>query len=138
MRYAVAYVSNLSASVSNKEIDRILSQAEQYNNQNDLTGLLIFSEGNFFQLIEGERNKVEGLYSKIVKDSRHGNVIKFVEKEIHLPAYNGYYCDKVNERYEMDQHKFKIYVDHLKVLDLSSRKAVMRVLQTIFPLLCER
>lgn len=138
MRYAVAYVSNLSAPVSNNEINRILSQADQYNNNHDFTGLLIFSEGNFFQLLEGEKVKVKELYDKIIKDSRHENVIKFVEKEIHNPAYDGYYCDKVNERFQVDQEKFQVYMNHLKVLDQSSRKAVLRVLQTIFPLLCER
>ncbi len=133
MRYAIAYISNRSPSVSDKDVDLVLSQADQFNNQNDITGLLVYSDENFFQLIEGEKDKVIQLYKKISKDTRHRNVIKFLEREISNSSYDGYYCDEVNDKFEVDESKFHDYRNYLRVLDEPQREALLEVLKTIFP-----
>jgi len=55
MRYAIVYVSTASNELKDEEIQNILSSSNTWNNKNDITGLLLFSEGNFFQIIEGEK-----------------------------------------------------------------------------------
>jgi len=57
MRYSIVYVSTASKDLEKKEIERTLNSSKTWNNENDVTGLLLFSEGNFFQIIEGEKRK---------------------------------------------------------------------------------
>ncbi|MBQ0737313.1 BLUF domain-containing protein [Mesonia mobilis] len=46
-----------------------------------MKGLLLFSYGNFFQVIEGETAKVNNLWQKIKKDDRHKSIIKIFEEK---------------------------------------------------------
>lgn len=116
------------------EVRSILNDACEFNDKNDITGLLIYSEGNFFQLIEGEKELIKELYyDKIRKDPRHNNLISFVETDITKPAFDGFYCTKEASRLSVNRSKLKIYFDHIKVLDHTNRKAVLEVLKSFFP-----
>lgn len=55
MRYAISYVSTAKKSLSETEIRQILNDSENNNNKQNITGLLLYSEGNFFQIIEGDQ-----------------------------------------------------------------------------------
>ncbi len=134
MRYAISYVSSAIEDLYDEEVDIILHQTKTYNNENDITGLLVYSEGNFFQLIEGEKKVVNDLYNrKIVKDPRHNNIVKFLEKEITEPSYDGYYVDKVISRFEIDRSRMETYINYIKVLKPSVRKPVLKVLESFLP-----
>ncbi|AVR45436.1 blue light sensor protein [Christiangramia fulva] len=134
MRYAISYVSTKSPSVKEEEIYKVLEDSCSYNNENNITGLLVYFDGNFFQLIEGEKEAVRELfYNKIKKDSHHRNIIKFLEKEITNPAYDGYDCDIVNNQFKIDTSKLHKYINHLKVLDPEVRKPVTAILKSIIP-----
>ena len=52
----------------------------------------MFSEGNFFQILEGETNKIEKLYEKIKIDYRHHNLIKFIDKPSQTLHFTNYNC----------------------------------------------
>jgi len=55
MRYAISYVSTATKDLKQNEIEKILYSSEKQNNIDNITGLLLFSEGNFFQVIEGKK-----------------------------------------------------------------------------------
>ncbi len=60
--------------------EQILSEARTFNEANNITGVLCFAHGCYFQLIEGPKNKVEMLYAKIQKDPRHEDIkLMFIE-----------------------------------------------------------
>ena len=110
MRYAIAYVSSKNSSISEAEVHTVLKNSCNYNNKNDITGLLVYSEGNFFQLIEGEENIIKELYyNTIINDPRHKNIISFVETEIHNSAFDGFYCDLEESRWDVEPSKLKVY-----------------------------
>ncbi len=136
MRYAIAYISNRSQSTTDEDVNLILSQADQYNNKNKITGLLVYSDENFFQLIEGEKNEIVQLFEKIKNDQRHKTLIKFFEKEIFRNAYDGYFCDKVNDLSEFDDLKLQDYIHYLMVLENPERHAVLEIVKSMFPTTC--
>ena len=37
----------------------------------DISGILLFSDGTFLQVLEGEKDAVQGLYDRIARDDRH-------------------------------------------------------------------
>lgn len=47
-----------------------------------VTGILLYNSGNFMQLIEGDDEKVEGLYEKIRQDTRHTGVTPLIRESI--------------------------------------------------------
>jgi hypothetical protein len=52
------------------------------NSQLDVTGVLLHSEGNFFQVLEGDAEVIESLYAKIGRDKRHKNVVLIIREPI--------------------------------------------------------
>lgn len=90
MRYAISYVSTADKNLSPEEVQVLLKKVARDNNDQHITGILLFSETNFFELIEGEKEQVKYLYSNIEKDNRHNNLIKILESDVFLPAYDGF------------------------------------------------
>lgn len=131
MRYAISYVSSADPDLPEKDVKYLLKKATEYNNSQNITGLLLYSESNFFQLLEGEKDKIVKLYSQIEKDPRHTNIIKFIEKPVSRPAYDGYICGFLKEDTRYDDSILENYLHHIEVLDPKSREAVKRVMEAI-------
>jgi len=71
------YIIYLSASVkwfSETELKGILAVSNINNRRNNVTGLLLYSEGNFIQLLEGEENVVQQTFQQISGDQRHKGI----------------------------------------------------------------
>lgn len=129
MRYAISYVSTASQQLTRSDIENLLRKSEKRNNQEDITGLLLYSEGNFFQIIEGEESKVKELYRTIEKDKRHFNIIKILGIPIHKDSYDGYKSDLVNASARFSQSKFQTYAHYVDVLDKPKQMAVKNILK---------
>ncbi len=55
-------------------VDDILTEARSRNASVDVTGALLFTEGRFVQVLEGERDKVHEVFERIADDARHTDV----------------------------------------------------------------
>jgi hypothetical protein len=64
------------------ELDELLSKCRINNASLGITGILLFNEGSFFQVLEGEKKAVESLYEKISKDKRHNKATKIIMEPI--------------------------------------------------------
>lgn len=64
--------------MSENELLELLEFARINNKANDVTGVLLYSEGTFMQVLEGEKENIEKLFKIIELDSRHKNIIKLV------------------------------------------------------------
>ncbi len=131
MRYAISYVSTANTHLSSLDIKTLLDKVELDNNCKDITGILLSSETNFFQLLEGEEEIIKDLYSHILLDNRHSNLIKFIDQRVTLSAYDGYISRVVTDQNRYDHKSLKYYLHFIDVLDPESRKAVKRVIEAI-------
>ena len=129
MRYAISYVSTAERSLSETEIRQILNDSEVNNNKQNITGLLLYSEGNFFQIIEGDQKQIVQLYDTIEDDSRHFNVIKLFGKEINKESFDGYKSDFISEDARYSSARLKNYEHYLEVLDKPTKNAVANILK---------
>lgn len=77
--YRIIYLSSATTKFTSKEIISLLNTSRKRNEVNEITGLLLYSDGNFLQIIEGKKKAILKLYSKISIDSRHKNIIKVFE-----------------------------------------------------------
>lgn len=78
----IVYVSFSSNQLSELELDQLLSEIRPKNLANGVTGLLLYNDEIFIQVIEGELNTIRTLYDILQKDKRHTNVVKILEERI--------------------------------------------------------
>lgn len=68
------YVSRAVGPQTTTMTTTILAQAQAHNPAQGITGVLCQGQGFFFQVIEGERSRVNALYRRISADPRHQEV----------------------------------------------------------------
>lgn len=79
---SLIYLSSAVREMTEEELLEILEQSERNNEKVGITGILLYREGNFLQVLEGEPEAVHALYDKICKDSRHRGILKISERPI--------------------------------------------------------
>jgi hypothetical protein len=79
--FALVYVSTATIRWSDTDLDQLLQQSRKDNFIADITGLLLFKDGNFMQILEGPRDAVLKLLAKIRRDARHQGVLVLFEEE---------------------------------------------------------
>jgi hypothetical protein len=72
--YGLVYVSKSSLRFSQRDLTDLLTQSRDANLVGGTTGLLLYVDGNFMQLLEGDRKRIEELMVRIKRDSRHNDV----------------------------------------------------------------
>ena len=103
--YHLSYVSTGCDGLRFEHIKEILETSKQNNYNNGITGILIYCNKHFFQILEGNKEDVEEVFSKISIDPRHDNVIKL-------------HCAYVDKRqFEQWNMGFKSYNKELRMLD---------------------
>ena len=60
----------------------MLQKSTHRNTKAGITGLLLYKEGSFMQVLEGEEKPVKALFSKISHDPRHRNIITLIQERI--------------------------------------------------------
>ncbi len=55
-------------------VDAILEKSQRNNAAVGVTGALMFTDGQFAQVLEGSRGSIEGVFERIQLDERHGDV----------------------------------------------------------------
>jgi len=56
-----------------EDLKDILVRSEKNNAELDVTGMLVFSDNKFLQVLEGPAVNLNRLYAKILQDARHRN-----------------------------------------------------------------
>jgi len=72
--YYLIYLSAGTSWFSQAELEDLLHISVENNKRNNITGLLLYAEGNFIQMLEGDEAVVKQSYNKISQDSRHKGV----------------------------------------------------------------
>jgi hypothetical protein len=70
------YFSSAVGPMETEQLDDLLMQSRRNNLCYDLTGLLLYGDGSFMQLLEGPDEWVEQIYGRILRDSRHRNLLE--------------------------------------------------------------
>lgn len=65
------YASSAVKRMRQEELIAILEKSRVNNEKRNITGMLLYKDGNFMQVLEGEDAAVTELYSIIAKDPRH-------------------------------------------------------------------
>ncbi|HEY0792096.1 MAG TPA: BLUF domain-containing protein [Chthoniobacterales bacterium] len=77
--FFLVYVSSAVNLFSKGELLKLLDISRCNNAKLGVTGMLLYKNGNFMQLIEGPEQAVRTLHAKIAIDSRHRGLITLLQ-----------------------------------------------------------
>jgi len=80
MVFQLVYLSYGQNDLTANHLQEIARHAAEKNQTLNITGILLYSEGNILQVLEGAEEVVENLFSKIVDDDRHAGAIVMLRK----------------------------------------------------------
>ena len=90
MTYQIMYSSQAAEPMTAAALEKILADARVGNAARKVTGALIYVDGVFFQILEGDKAVVHALMANIARDSRHQSVTVFHEAEVEARAFESW------------------------------------------------
>lgn len=80
--YQLTYISTAIPNITRQHLDDILEEANIANALNNISGCLIYHDGHFVQILEGDKKDLLDIYKKIEADPRHHSVSLLWENEV--------------------------------------------------------
>ena len=123
--FVLVYVS---AEVGYEETKSILSQREKLqkrNNKIEITGVLLYENGSFLQILEGNEKKVNATYKRILNDTRHKNIVKLATlytKERQFSDYSIGYLSIVTKDLQEINGFENYFENHNTFLDINDQQ----------------
>jgi hypothetical protein len=90
MPIRLIYSSEAAPGLATAELERMLDESRIRNRGRGITGVLVLVDGVFLQVLEGEKDDVEDLMSRIRVDPRHSGVKVFHEEEVDARAFESW------------------------------------------------
>ncbi len=79
--YFLIYVSIANGDLTEQDLLELLEVSRENNTRDDITGMLLYKDRRFMQLLEGPENAVCATYNRITRDLRHRDVTLLLEGE---------------------------------------------------------
>lgn len=79
--YHLVYTSHAVKPLNEPELIALLKEARDTNKKHGITGMLLYIQGKFLQVLEGNKPVVKKLFNSIAKDPRHHRVAVIMEGE---------------------------------------------------------
>lgn len=76
------YVSSSKELIEEDELLKLLKSFRANNKIHNITGVLLYNDGNIMQLMEGSERDILQLFENIQSDRRHTGIIQMVREEI--------------------------------------------------------
>jgi Sensors of blue-light using FAD len=87
---SIAYVSSAVFSFNETALLDLVDQCQRNNARLGITGILVYSDGNFMQVIEGADLPTYALYDRIQRDVRHRGVTTVHQQLIQVHEFRGW------------------------------------------------
>jgi hypothetical protein len=84
------YVSNTLPDLTPAALDAILTASRRNNAMMGITGLLLYIDGGFLQMLEGEERALRELHTRISTDRRHWDLRLMLDREVGARAFPGW------------------------------------------------
>lgn len=78
--FQLVYASTAAREMTSSDLETLLRAARKKNDRLDVTGMLLYRDEHFVQVLEGREHTVRRLYDTIRSDDRHTHVITLRER----------------------------------------------------------
>ena len=83
----LVYASVATKPLTGEELNELVAAARANNARLGITGLLLYKNESFLQVLEGEEGKTSRLFEKIRMDSRHDSVVMLRRRAVEEPSF---------------------------------------------------
>lgn len=90
MTYQLLYTSRAARPLGDADLAAILMASRDRNADRDITGLLLYGEQHFFQLLEGAEDAVRALFARIRTDRRHEALTVIATRQLDRRGFPGW------------------------------------------------
>jgi hypothetical protein len=84
---SIIYVSTAVSLFTEQQLESLLIEARRLNRDNDVTGVLLYSDGNFMQCLEGPPDSLQSTYDRILASRRHKDVVQLLDKGVEVRSF---------------------------------------------------
>lgn len=109
--YTICYTSKANPELSKLEIEELFKFSLEQNTECNVSGILLHSIGNFFQVLEGNEQYLKSLFEKIKSDSRHSEIFTIYNKSTLHPTFLKYDSKFNIVKSSEDLERIKIYLE---------------------------
>jgi hypothetical protein len=88
--FAIAYVSSATQEMSASDLERLLQTAREHNLQENVTGVLLYADGNYAQYIEGPQPALDDVYELILSSKLHRDISTLTRGPIGAREFPGW------------------------------------------------
>ncbi len=85
---SLIYVSYATKHMYDEDLVEILDKARTRNKPEGITGMLLYRDRYFIQVIEGEEKRVDQLFADISRDKRHSNIVVIEKTPINRRSFD--------------------------------------------------
>ena len=82
MMIHLIYISSATSWPTKNDLKELLEQSRSRNLKQNITGLLLYNNAIYMQVLEGSTDDVHAIYDSIQKDPRNNGVVKLIEEDI--------------------------------------------------------
>ena len=88
--FRLAYVSTASKLFDSAELRDMLKESNARNKDAGITGMLLYKDGQFMQVLEGTLEAVTATFSRISRDPRHHGIMVLVKGAVQERRFPGW------------------------------------------------
>ena len=134
--YYITYFSSARRKLSEDELHSILKSARKYNITLGITGMLMYYDGSFVQVLEGNEDAVKKTFERINKDDRHYQIMKMKEglemKRVFDDWSMAFYSIKNEDFLYQDGFKRLVYQEIFGDEEMDMNNPILVVLKSFF------
>lgn len=84
---SLTYLSSATDLMDEQQLTELLAETRPRNEERGLTGMLLYSDGNIIQVLEGPDEAVETTFASISADPRHRGLLVMLRDQIAERAF---------------------------------------------------
>jgi lipopolysaccharide biosynthesis regulator YciM len=83
----MVYVSFSEKDLSENDLEDFLTEIREKNKRQEVTGMLLYNEGSFIQVVEGGKDTIDALFKKLKNDPRHNTIVVLLDETINERSF---------------------------------------------------
>ncbi len=94
--FQLLYISNATQPLNDTDLVALLKQARKKNAGLNVTGMLLYKDAKFMQILEGDETAVRKLFAEISDDPRHQNITVIFQKRCPTAVFTDWSMGFIN------------------------------------------
>ena len=129
MSYTLCYVSSCNDDLSARDLEQLFHVNKRNNIELNISGILVYNNGNFLQILEGDEQKIINLFKKIRVDKRHSHIIELISSHKSERIFDDYEIGFILVNDSKKRNQLRNYLNWLKEAEIKNVNKVIRIVE---------